>query len=425
MGWFSGVGDPNPRPFVYFVITVDTTFGTIYVSGSNSAGDDEPFAYFDTNDWVIDTWYSVRFEYQAGVLLRAKVWERGTTEPDWMASTPTTLDIIYAGYDNVFSIDVNKHSGSPSVTTYFDNMNFDSMPCAGCGENDRFDNFNRVNASGLGYADYGGPWTFSSGAVIPTVDGANAVFTTSTTLQGRSMVWNANEGYEAPWWNGAPRSFSMRMRFSFNFTLPGSGNGYVQLSVRVGSGSSAGIRFSSVQGHYTMQNDNITKNNYISGAWYIGDMTYDADTEEWTFVAYEEGTTPGTVSVHSGNPVTDATLLLDYTNQTASGPARPVYIDYIDFDYEGKCQPSTPGSSIDQGYLCESPADTGDHRHFQLGSAFVSGSSQVFVDGERMSRPSQYTENPTSGQIIFASALTIPQADSVYVCYTANGVYVA
>jgi hypothetical protein len=300
-------------------------------------------------DWepTPDTWYQVKVEHVYGSSLSLKIWEEGTNEPGaW------TLSIDTSSLNKIDPLPLN---GSSNYWWYVQGWGLndgthrefwiDDLDIPGINRCSavQFDDFDRTVASGWGTASGGTAWTKTAGAASASVDGSSGVITSSINNESATMTWNDGGTGEQAWWTGsAPRSHSYRMRFKFNFAVPGIGAGYVRLAVMPGSLWAPLINISSVQGNYGFTGVTVSKLDWVSGTYYIADFTYDASTGNATFVVYEEGSSPGTVSTQdiSSSPPLNAEMEVFYGNATGSGTARPIYIDYIDFDYDGKpCYP--------------------------------------------------------------------------------------
>ena len=57
-------------------------------------------------DWVVDTWYNVKWFYEAGGRQKIKVWSDSEAEPAWLIDTPTTY--AFAGDPTGFFVTVSR-----------------------------------------------------------------------------------------------------------------------------------------------------------------------------------------------------------------------------------------------------------------------------------------------------------------------------
>lgn len=422
-GWTHGGSDGYASYAIELLNAGVTNVRTVYLTPGSDIGFPHPDGYIEDDangiidfDWVPGQWYQVHIYYDPALgELDTNVWLDGTDEPaGWMlggAYGPGD-DPIDGGFG--FQC-YNQSSGFGTATSYIDYIDFDydGKPCPGCDGRESFDTFTRSVGSGWGTSDYGIAW--SEGG---TTGGSSSLVTGTA---GRLEV------------NGASGSASQRMFdipiFPAEYTIGPitmanwpAYSGYVpNLTVRVGQDTAGQVGL--FQGVGLLEIENFgsavpsTGHDFSSPFWLkirLESTTLRAKT--WLFNDSEPSTWD---AVATGATETTAMLQVYLNGPTGSISAFSAEIEAISL---GDCHQLAGGAG--GGYVCESPTTT-DNRHFQLAEALVSGSSQVFVEGERMVRPTQYTEDPAGGQIIFAATLTIPQADSVYVCYTANGVYVA
>ena len=166
--WTSGMTQAKGQyEFDFYVGSVIEDFGYFYQLRSDNYADGQLSIAISADegpDWVLfagtvsatwqpnaSTWYSVKVIYDPEGATEAKIWERGTTEPDWMwteASSPglgSTIERIsvFAGDDDIAMFDNLRVYEVGSVGGIGDEVNYDYVS----GVSEVYDGFLHVPAN--------------------------------------------------------------------------------------------------------------------------------------------------------------------------------------------------------------------------------------------------------------------------------------
>ena len=331
------------------------------------------------------------------------------------ATSPLISQISFAAEGEARGI-----TASQDVTFRFYDIDIPEVTV--CTEGGIYDNFRRTVASGWGTASSGDAWTVSG-----TGTGTTSVTTFGGLGHGRANLNAAVQRFfqtpdDGPWQTGS----GFTLTFLFLTDLLGTGSdftlldvtdadGTVELFIQMGAGSGNGISI------YSNTSDSVAKTDWLADNWYWAKLEFVpgsvARAKVWT--AEEDEPTGWDVTADAYGHAVPASMPMIWNVGAPGNGAAEIRITSIDFDYAGKpCPGNVPilAFTTSSGRTREQPTTT-DDLTFQLKNAFIMGSTEVYVNGFRKTRITDYTEDSAAGTITFAASTT----GFVFVVYIANG----
>lgn len=426
-GWYFSFGGTNQGYWYYQFNGAETAFNCGRTSGSNIRVVVDPL--------TTNVWYQWRFETSVDGV-RVRVWPDGSTEPaSWTVESVTTYQSTYA--PGIF-IDqyISGHNCGPLEVLWAD---LDIEGWTSCQEH--FDDFNRNVSNGFGTSTSGLNWgaNYSYTKLGVSDDSATFTLVNSAFLQHAYAKISVDENAQVPWNQGL---YTMRMQFrvsqvpDYTFSRyfgmyvavnyfaadPDSGPG---IGVQVSSGTN-GYFWTGWENQYQSLDDTIsfsfTTQTYqllwecLPGSYTRGKLWVEGsnEPENWMVDLDITGSSP-----LIGIPTELGIDFWGRNNQTSV-----LYIDYIDFDYEGKpcgwmlCPlfddfsrtVSSGWSTASSGYVWESGQIRGD-TYVSGGSGYLKCLGTIATAWSRVldlpySLPVEYT--------LFISATNWPSYDGIY-----------
>lgn len=407
-------------------------------SGSNSK--------LDVNSWfTYGQWYWSRWECEAGVEQRLRIWEDGSAEP---GTWTLTNDISAASDIGVFGLylDLNSpSSGAGDLTLDLDDLDIDGVNLC---DAIQFDDFNRTVASGLGTNLLGEAWTAGtvSSGTTASVNGSKAILTLPSHAYEDPPQYNEWEMASGPFNN--PR-WEMVCRFSPQ-TGGGSGPNQNETQWYIDDG----------EHRQTLTADSYSDAIYIDGPYSIVQtLDFSLTQGSWYWIRWLVDSIQGTTKVkcwqdgdqepvawlelHVGLPynelpIDEQFLLVNETSNCLFGiaayrstlsvsTAGSAWFDSIEFYYDGMPCYIEDGIPVygtggiptsATGYGCETLVRV-TSTIYAMSTTFTANSTSVFVNGTLSQRGVGYTEDADRNSITFASAVGV--SDVVYACYYAEG----
>lgn len=417
------------------------TIGLLNAAGST----DTPYTAWADSDIMF-----VRFQVEAGVEIRARVWRYDEVEPG-------TWNVVLADTDatvvDMFRVEADDDGGATdsAIRYFWIDFTYDGKPCY---ENclagpELIDDFNRTEIGTWGASTPTGyVWGFGqTGTPSISVNGTRGV--AALPSSGIRQFRAANLYIQDPVrWTGT--DFEVTAQFEFDrgpTATAGDWNAAcLVLTPFATGGYNTGGGFAdtyamilrwartSADAQIGVQID--ASNSLGAGSAWSSPLTFSIGivygvrwkrvgntvmARVWDTSGSEPGTwnVTGTVTVETTARPDSLWVNLQYRGSPAIGPT--IYTDQL---FSAGCTPVPPAPPTTGmpvfGDGCENAVRT-DSTHYQLTRAFVRFSEKVYVDG-LLTRPGitfEYTTDPEGGTIIFNDPVS--SGAVVRVCYTANG----
>lgn len=314
--------------------------GNIFVEGSGFA---------DPLDQ--DVWYTFRLRlFENGTKVWMDWWPSDDPEP---AIGGSSLSASGAVTPTSFFLEVFE-GAVDTASISFDDLDVNGINS--CSEY-RFDTFNRTVSGSLGTSDAGLAWSGSHSQL--SVDGSSAKLTApANTSSLRTVFITAPAGSGAPWATGF---FTMDTRFKLDVihTEAESYNQIAWFFERVGQSGlirdhhSVGFQISNDtvggnSGRLYFNNSQVaSKTDWVADAWYRVKYECESGVQHRYKLWLESDGEPVDWSYtldDTGEPVLEDSVatvmymdLINFRGGSLTGlPANNIWVDYIDFDYEGK-----------------------------------------------------------------------------------------
>lgn len=351
-----------------------------YSVGPNTDGiqDDIPF--------TAGTWYLIKWDTQNGM----KIWAEGTSEP-------STWHVLVQPVHHRDRLYLTMQSRFKASIDYID-FSYADRPCYPCEAGwNSFDNFNRSVSGGWGTAaPYGSPWTIISNSppAVGVSDGAGYLtYSASPSNTGAGILMKILPG---PWGNTGITDCVIAFRTSGVETTEASTLLIQWVASNGSSGGQAIFYISTTVGSVGQGGGgSVAKNDWVANTTYLARFRRDTSitgnpthVRVWVKGTPEPTTWDATGASLAGVLDPGAYFLLSWNRGVAGGlhdggPARTLYVESIDFEYEGRlcssdCGPtdgslevfdnfsrSVPGPTLNWGtassgasWLIQSPTNT-------------------------------------------------------------------
>jgi len=116
------------RPSVLFRVSTYASWGWIQAQDVSSVVGNKQIAYgVAKTDWVADTWYNVKWFYEAGGRQKLKIWTDAEGEPGWAVDVPTTY--TFTGDPTGFFVSVDRANGEQTLflTATIDDLDIEGI----------------------------------------------------------------------------------------------------------------------------------------------------------------------------------------------------------------------------------------------------------------------------------------------------------